>query len=201
MASPAERTASPWTATSRRDRPAGCSTCASSLCGAVCGNGRSPAADVDGFVGGDRTAARIRRRAATNTTLAATNLEANSDATFTSDCKRPNHWRFISWRLLLHFYEFVDTLFPHGSDLRTDQVGERHVFHPLALRFLLCQCEFSHRFSERSAGVLWIFTRQWSNEPHSERIFDPFLTPRPIGAAFVESGEARSDRDVGYNQD
>ena len=48
MASLAERTASPWTATSMRDRPAGCSTCASSLCGAVCGNGRSPAADVDG---------------------------------------------------------------------------------------------------------------------------------------------------------
>ena len=50
MASLAERTASPWTATSMRDRPAGCSTCASSLCGAVCGNGRSPAADVDGLL-------------------------------------------------------------------------------------------------------------------------------------------------------
>ena len=41
----------------------GCSTCASSLCGAVCGNGWWPAADVDGFVGVDRMAARIRRRA------------------------------------------------------------------------------------------------------------------------------------------
>ena len=50
MASLAERTASPWTATSMRDRPAGCSTCASSLCGAVCGNGRSPASDVDGVL-------------------------------------------------------------------------------------------------------------------------------------------------------
>jgi len=49
-ASLAERTASPWTATSMRDRPAGCSTCASSLCGAVCGNGWSPAADVDGLL-------------------------------------------------------------------------------------------------------------------------------------------------------
>ena len=50
MASLAERTASPWTATSMRDRPAGCSTCASSLCGAVCGNGRWLAADVDGLL-------------------------------------------------------------------------------------------------------------------------------------------------------
>ena len=50
MASLAERTASPWTATSIRDRPAGCPTCASSLCGAVCGNGRWLAADVDGLL-------------------------------------------------------------------------------------------------------------------------------------------------------
>ena len=50
MASLAERTASPWTATSMRDRPAGCSTCASSLCGAVCGNGWWLAADVDGLL-------------------------------------------------------------------------------------------------------------------------------------------------------
>ena len=50
MASLAERSASPWTATSMRDRPAGCSTCASSLCGAVCGNGRWLAADVDGLL-------------------------------------------------------------------------------------------------------------------------------------------------------
>ena len=66
MASLAERTASPWTATSMRDRPAGCSTCASSLCGAVCGNGRWPAADVDGLlvpIGAARIAA-LRRRCA-----------------------------------------------------------------------------------------------------------------------------------------
>ena len=50
MASLAERRASPWTATSIRDRPAGCPTCASSLCGAVCGNGRWLAADVDGLL-------------------------------------------------------------------------------------------------------------------------------------------------------
>ena len=71
MASLAERTASPWTATSVR-----------STCGVldlrqqlvrrcvwqwtVAGSRRR------WFVGGDRTAARIRRRAATNTTLAAT---------------------------------------------------------------------------------------------------------------------------------
>ena len=45
MASLAERRASPWTATSIRNRP-----CASSLCGAVCGNGRWLAADVDGLL-------------------------------------------------------------------------------------------------------------------------------------------------------
>ena len=50
MASLAERSASPWTATSIRDRPAGCPTCASSLCGAVCGNGRWLAADVYGLL-------------------------------------------------------------------------------------------------------------------------------------------------------
>ena len=62
MASLAERSASPWTATSMRDRPAGCSTCASSLCGAVCGNGWS--ADVDGLlvpIGGEEA---LRRRCA-----------------------------------------------------------------------------------------------------------------------------------------
>ena len=63
MASLAERTASPWTATSMRDRPAGCSTCASSLCGAVCGNGPVAGSRRRWFVGADRMAARIRRRA------------------------------------------------------------------------------------------------------------------------------------------
>ena len=77
----------PWTAMSMRDRPAaGCATCASRLCGAGCGNGRSPRGGRRRwFVGGNRamlaapriSAARRRRRAtaqqrATNTTLAAT---------------------------------------------------------------------------------------------------------------------------------
>ncbi len=42
----------------------GCSTCASSLCGAVCGNGWWLAADVDGLlvpIGGEDSAA-LRRR-------------------------------------------------------------------------------------------------------------------------------------------
>ena len=56
MASLAERTAT-------RDRPAGCSTCASSLCGAVCGNGSVAGSRRRWFVGADRMAARIRRRA------------------------------------------------------------------------------------------------------------------------------------------
>ena len=62
MASLAERSG-PWTATSMRDRPAGCSTCASSLCGAVCGNGSVAGSRRRWFVGADRMAARIRRRA------------------------------------------------------------------------------------------------------------------------------------------
>ena len=98
MASLAERSASPWTATSMRDRPAGCSTCASSLCGAVCGNGRWPAADVDGLLvpidrGEDSGAAPAmmvpRRRGATNTTLAATQRHPCRSGMVTADCARP----------------------------------------------------------------------------------------------------------------
>jgi hypothetical protein len=63
MASLAERTASRWTATSMRDRPAGCSTCASSLCGAVCGNGPVAGSRRRWFVGADRSPAKIRRHA------------------------------------------------------------------------------------------------------------------------------------------
>ena len=97
MASLAERTASPWTATSRRDRPAGCSTCASSLCGAVCGNGRSPAADVDGLLvpigwrrgfGAAPAMMVPRRRGATNTTLAATQRHPCRSGMVTADCAR-----------------------------------------------------------------------------------------------------------------
>ena len=97
MASLAERTASPWTATSMRDRPAGCSTCASSLCGAVCGNGRSPAADVDGLLvpigwrrgfGAAPAMMVPRRRGATNTTLAATQRHPCRSGMVTVDCAR-----------------------------------------------------------------------------------------------------------------
>ena len=63
MASLAERTASLWTATSMRGRPAGCSTCGSSLCGAVCGNGPVAGSRRRWFVAAGRMAARIRRRA------------------------------------------------------------------------------------------------------------------------------------------
>ena len=108
MASLAEWTASPWTATSMRDRPAGCSTCASSLCGAVCGNGRSPAADVDGLLvpigwrrgfGAAPAMMVPRRRGAPNTTLAATQRHPCRCGMVTADCARsrscPERW----WRL------------------------------------------------------------------------------------------------------
>ena len=97
MASLAERTASPWTATSMRDRPAGCSTCASSLCGAVCGNGRWLAADVDGLLvpigwrrgfGAAPAMMVPRRRGATNTTLAATQRHPCRSGMVTADCAR-----------------------------------------------------------------------------------------------------------------
>ena len=97
MASLAERTASPWTATSIRDRSAGCSTCASSLCGAVCGNGRWLAADVDGLLvpidrrrfGAAPAMMVPRRRGATNTTLAATQRHPCRSGMVTADCARP----------------------------------------------------------------------------------------------------------------
>ena len=100
--------ASPWTATSMRDRPAGCSTCASSLCGALCGNGRSPAADVDGLLvaigrrrgfGAAPAMMVPTRRGATNTTLAATQRHPCRSGMVTADCarsrSRPKRW----WRL------------------------------------------------------------------------------------------------------
>ncbi len=103
-----KRTASPWTATSMRDRPAGCSTCASSLCGAVCGNGdgrRRPASMVCWC----RSAARIRRRCAgddgrnargaTNTTLAATQRHPCRSGMVTADCARPRSRPETWWRL------------------------------------------------------------------------------------------------------
>ena len=97
MASLAERTASPWTATSMRDRPAGCSTCASSLCGAVCGNGSVAGSRRRWFVGADRRRRGfgaapammvLRRRGATNTTLAATQRHPCRSGMVTADCAR-----------------------------------------------------------------------------------------------------------------
>src|SRR5271163_260512 len=107
MASLAERTASPWTATSMRDRPAGCSTCASSLCGAVCGNGRSPAADVDGLLvpidrrrfGAAPAMMVPRRRGATNTTLAATQRHPCRSGMVTAGCARSRLRPESVWRL------------------------------------------------------------------------------------------------------
>ena len=91
-----------------RDRPAGCSTCASSLCGALCGNGRSPAADVDGLLvaigrrrgfGAAPAMMVPTRRGATNTTLAATQRHPCRSGMVTADCarsrSRPKRW----WRL------------------------------------------------------------------------------------------------------
>ena len=108
MASLAERRASPWTATSMRDRPAGCSTCASSLCGAVCGNGRSPAADVDGLLvpigwrrgfGAAPAMMVLTRRGATNTTLAATQRHPCRSGMVTADCARSRSRPELVWRL------------------------------------------------------------------------------------------------------
>ncbi len=67
---------------------AGCATCASRLCGAVCGNGRSPR----GMLAAPRiSAARRRRRAtaqqrATNTTLAATRRHPCRPRMVAADC-------------------------------------------------------------------------------------------------------------------
>jgi len=89
MASLALTGASLWRAMSMRDRPAGCASCASRLCGALRGSGRPlRGGRRRSFVGGDRLLVangrcwraprrRRRRRAtarqrATNTTLAAT---------------------------------------------------------------------------------------------------------------------------------
>ena len=55
MASLALTGASLWRAMSMRDRPAGCASCASRLCGALCGSGRPPRGGRRrSFVGGDR---------------------------------------------------------------------------------------------------------------------------------------------------
>ena len=54
MASLALTGASLWRAMSMRDRPAGCASCATRLCGALCGSGRPPRGGRRrSFVGGD----------------------------------------------------------------------------------------------------------------------------------------------------
>ena len=55
MASLALPSARPWRAMGMRDRPAGCASCATRLCGALCGGGRPPRGGRRrSFVGGDR---------------------------------------------------------------------------------------------------------------------------------------------------
>src|ERR1039458_10135122 len=80
-----------------RDRPAGCSTCASSLCGALCGNGRSPAAGIDGLLvaigrrrgfGAAPAMMVVMRSGTTNTTLAATQRHPCRSGMGTADCAR-----------------------------------------------------------------------------------------------------------------
>ena len=78
MASLALPSARPWRAMGMRDRPAGCASCATRLCGALCGIGRPPRGGRRrSFVGNDRAMLAVEAEAtaqqrATNTTLAAT---------------------------------------------------------------------------------------------------------------------------------
>src|SRR5208282_3525632 len=111
MASLALPSASPWTAMGMRDRPAGCASCATRLCGALCGGGRPPRGGRRRwFVGGDRTmlaaprigAARrrpMRSSGAINMTLAATRRHRCRPGMVTADCawfaRALNRW----WRL------------------------------------------------------------------------------------------------------
>ena len=112
MASLALTGASLWRAMSMRDRPAGCATCASRLCGALCGSGRPPRGGRRrSFVGGDRLLVangRCRRRRgsaprpapacadddgparqrATNTTLAATRRHPRGSVSDQHDTRR-----------------------------------------------------------------------------------------------------------------
>src|SRR5208282_3404376 len=111
MASLALPSASPWTAMGMRDRPAACASCATRLCGALCGGGRPPRGGRRRwFVGGDRTmlaaprigAARrrpMRSSGAINMTLAATRRHRCRPGMVTADCawfaRALNRW----WRL------------------------------------------------------------------------------------------------------
>ena len=113
MASLALTGASLWRAMSMRDRPAGCATCASRLCGALCGSGRPPRGGRRrSFVGGDRLLVAngrcrrrrgfgaapapacadddgpARQRATTNTTLAATRRHPRGSVSDQHDTRR-----------------------------------------------------------------------------------------------------------------
>ena len=62
MASLALTGASLWRAMSMRDRPAGCASCATRLCGALCGSGRPPRGGRRrSFVGGERAMLAVPR--------------------------------------------------------------------------------------------------------------------------------------------
>ena len=64
MASLALPSARPWRAMGMRDRPAGCASCATRLCGALCGIGRPPRGGRRrSFVGGDRAMLAVEAEA------------------------------------------------------------------------------------------------------------------------------------------
>jgi hypothetical protein len=95
MASLAERTASPWTATSMRYRPAGVLDLRQQPVRRCVWQWTVAGSRRRWFVGADRMAARIRRRAgddgprrhgATNTTLAATQRHPCRSGMVTADC-------------------------------------------------------------------------------------------------------------------
>ena len=109
----------------------GCSTCASSLCGAVCGNGRSPAADVDGLLvpigwrrgfGAAPAMMVPRRRGATNTTLAATQRHPCRSGMVTVDCARP---RSRPETMVASGGTEVDELIPYGDWRKKLEEAER----------------------------------------------------------------------------
>ncbi len=77
MASLALTGASLWRAMSMRDRPAGCASCATRLCGALCGSGRPPLGGRRrSFVGGERAMVGVPRIAIPRSTNLVTNASA-----------------------------------------------------------------------------------------------------------------------------
>jgi hypothetical protein len=74
----------------------GCSTCASSLCGAVRGNGRWPAADVDGLLVAIGRVARIRRRAGDLVSSRSTRMRRDKNVTLKGN-RAGNLYCFLIW--------------------------------------------------------------------------------------------------------